>query len=108
MAIMMIDYDTTADDSADFLRSKADILKDAVSVTPPQPSAVKWWKATQRSIHFVDKFIAAAIAASNFVQLCLYVAGDDLLLGLHLNGISCQSWKERMELVVKAGNGIWN
>ncbi|GFT45183.1 hypothetical protein TNCV_1544391 [Trichonephila clavipes] len=35
-----------------------------------------------QSVHFVDKFLTATIAASTFAQLCLYVAGDDLLLGM--------------------------
>ena len=41
---MMIGYDTTADDSADVVGLKADVLKADVSVTPPQPSALRWWK----------------------------------------------------------------
>ncbi|GFU71842.1 hypothetical protein TNCV_1627831 [Trichonephila clavipes] len=34
-----------------------------------------------QSLHFVDKFVTATIAASTFTQLCPYDAGDDLLLG---------------------------
>ncbi|GFX24336.1 hypothetical protein TNCV_421371 [Trichonephila clavipes] len=33
-----------------------------------------------QSVHFVDKFLMTTIVASTFAQLCLYVAGDDLLL----------------------------
>ncbi|GFY23366.1 hypothetical protein TNCV_3940621 [Trichonephila clavipes] len=35
-----------------------------------------------QSVHFVDKFLMTTIVASTFAQLCLYVAGDDLLLGM--------------------------
>ncbi|GFV95973.1 alpha-2 adrenergic receptor [Trichonephila clavipes] len=41
-ATMMIDYNTIADDSTHVVKSKEDVLKAAVSATPPQPSAVKW------------------------------------------------------------------
>ncbi|GFX45003.1 hypothetical protein TNCV_3430521 [Trichonephila clavipes] len=43
MADMMIDYNTTSDDSSDVVGSKADVLKAVVRVTPPQPSYVKRW-----------------------------------------------------------------
>ncbi|GFV40593.1 hypothetical protein TNCV_402631 [Trichonephila clavipes] len=33
-----------------------------------------------QSVNFVDKFLMTTIVASTFAQLCLYVAGDDLLL----------------------------
>ncbi|GFY08442.1 hypothetical protein TNCV_1358461 [Trichonephila clavipes] len=35
-----------------------------------------------RSLHSVDKFLAANIAASTFAKPCLYFAGDNLLLGI--------------------------
>ncbi|GFV96793.1 hypothetical protein TNCV_4350061 [Trichonephila clavipes] len=41
---MQCQYDGIPDDSADIVGSKANVLKAAVSVIPPQPSAVKWWK----------------------------------------------------------------
>ncbi|GFT99777.1 hypothetical protein TNCV_4692601 [Trichonephila clavipes] len=47
MATMMIVCDTTPDNSADVVGLKADVLKAAVSVTSPQPSAVKWWKVAR-------------------------------------------------------------
>ncbi|GFV88790.1 hypothetical protein TNCV_3355421 [Trichonephila clavipes] len=37
---------------------------------------------TFQRLHFVNKFLAATIATSPFAQLCLYVAGDDLLLDM--------------------------
>ncbi|GFV50545.1 hypothetical protein TNCV_4289441 [Trichonephila clavipes] len=74
----MISCDTSPDDSANVVMSKAGVLKDDVSATPPQLSAVKWWK----SVHFVDKFLTATIVASTFAQLWLYVAEGDLLLGI--------------------------
>ncbi|GFV25109.1 uncharacterized protein TNCV_1007031 [Trichonephila clavipes] len=44
MATMMISRDSPSDDSTDVVGSKAEKLKVAVSVTSPQPSAVKWSK----------------------------------------------------------------
>ncbi|GFV81080.1 hypothetical protein TNCV_2270641 [Trichonephila clavipes] len=116
MATVMIGHDTTPDVSADVVGSKADVLKAAVSVTPPQPSTVKWWKVPQWVVkklsmlksgqlycggslglsnnHLIFPRICAAwlsgdlississIAASTFAQLCLYISGDDLLLGV--------------------------
>ncbi|GFV39153.1 hypothetical protein TNCV_4759671 [Trichonephila clavipes] len=35
-----------------------------------------------QSLHFVNKFLAATIVVNIFTQLYLYVAGDDLLLGM--------------------------
>ncbi|GFV96790.1 hypothetical protein TNCV_4350031 [Trichonephila clavipes] len=40
---MQCQYDGIPDDSADVVGSKATVLKAAVSVIPPQSSAVKWW-----------------------------------------------------------------
>ncbi|GFX43375.1 hypothetical protein TNCV_4873951 [Trichonephila clavipes] len=75
---MMIRCDTTPDDFADAIMSNADVLNITVSVTPTQPSAMKWGK----DVHLVDKFLTAATAARTFAKLCLYVAGDNLLLGM--------------------------
>ncbi|GFS88541.1 RNase H domain-containing protein [Trichonephila clavipes] len=44
MAAMIIGCDTIPDDSTDVVESKADVLKAAVSLTPPLSSVVKWWK----------------------------------------------------------------
>ncbi|GFS80923.1 hypothetical protein TNCV_126621 [Trichonephila clavipes] len=60
-AIMICCDPTPDDDSADTVRSKAYVLK---------------------MVHFVHKFLTATIAASTFEQLCLYVASNDLLLGM--------------------------
>ncbi|GFW47196.1 hypothetical protein TNCV_56491 [Trichonephila clavipes] len=78
MTTIMVGCNTTPDDSVDVVRSKANVLKIAVRVTPPQPIDVKWWK----SVCFVDKFLTAGIAAGIFAQQCLYGAGDDLSLGM--------------------------
>ncbi|GFV31817.1 uncharacterized protein TNCV_4041501 [Trichonephila clavipes] len=36
--------DATPEDSADVVGSKLNVLKAAVSVVPPQPNTVNWWK----------------------------------------------------------------
>ncbi|GFV24830.1 hypothetical protein TNCV_882981 [Trichonephila clavipes] len=50
MTTMMIDCDTTPDDFRDVVGSKVDVLKASVSVTPPQPSAVKRWNVLWRVV----------------------------------------------------------
>ncbi|GFV04252.1 hypothetical protein TNCV_918731 [Trichonephila clavipes] len=35
-----------------------------------------------QSVYFVDKFITPAIVAITFAQLCLYVAGSEIMLGM--------------------------
>ncbi|GFX33938.1 hypothetical protein TNCV_911421 [Trichonephila clavipes] len=57
MATMMIGCDTTLDDSTDVVGSKADVLKTAVSVTPPQPSTIKWWKGIAENVALVSECV---------------------------------------------------
>ncbi|GFT31730.1 hypothetical protein TNCV_231341 [Trichonephila clavipes] len=89
MATMVIGCNITPDDSADVVGSKAVVLKAAMIIIPLEqfrPAEQSSDLASHfcilafQSFHFVDKFLRATIAARIFAQLCLNVAGDDLLL----------------------------
>ncbi|GFT07686.1 transposable element Tc1 transposase [Trichonephila clavipes] len=83
MATTMIGYDATLDDSADIVGSKASALKVAsVSIKPSSDPESQLHILAFQSVHFVDQFLTATIAASSFAQLCLYVADDVLLFGM--------------------------
>ncbi|GFV30593.1 hypothetical protein TNCV_4222441 [Trichonephila clavipes] len=89
--------DTTPDDSTNVEGVKGRRLKDHRERNPNSAKRREMVKGTtegnEERVHFVNKLPTAIIAASIFAQLDLYVAGDDLLLGMTIQFHACYAFK---------------